>query len=635
MGQRHQAFLVARVVPRGGTEAEYRCIAAFHNQWCYGTLPLRAARRCLTLVQQKENAEIIREELHSIDGKYSHGRRSDIPAMSCPFTASLLGMSYAVNLCTSHGPYMACGALKYGVLEASMGSWDGDNDDGITVIDVTDPENPTYCFLFYDCRLLNAREYISNYYEIPTPKEGETLEPFEQSKVDSVAALEDERLLDPYVLVEAWPWEYSLNSSNESEDPTDATAESIPGLRIPTLMDLSLRSAVTSGLDSGDTKRIEDMLWLPGKADIVRDILYSQSPFPDTGVPLLTKLAEYQLSGAMSLDLSGLELSDTQVVQVASSFSGLSSLNLSRNPRITATVVEGLVSNLPRLKRLVLMNCPSVQNEDINALISSQPKLFFKLEALMHPAFLTPDNAALWTPNFTAFTVHEVYQGVSLPLFTPSGIMRGLADFLEAALECDPYEIDNSGGFGIAAALTAAYRDDGKLWSERSVVAIPGLQFRQVAFDGTTPWMFLFALSRDEYPRDSEPKGWARAPNKRKNGRSDVEHTKEDSSKVEAERAKVEGSEGKPAHQADKPKPSMNVEVHDVRGFVRLTQEEGRPSVPEELVVRVEELFKKVAETCGQQGRVNNSGLLSPEGALRRLEAVRDQQELVRSYQDH
>ena len=63
MGQRHQAFAVARVVPHGETKPYYRCIAVIHHQWCYGRLPLRAARRCLTLIKQKDNAEIIREEI--------------------------------------------------------------------------------------------------------------------------------------------------------------------------------------------------------------------------------------------------------------------------------------------------------------------------------------------------------------------------------------------------------------------------------------------------------------------------------------------------------------------------------------------------------------------------------------------
>lgn len=35
MGQRHQAFIIARVVPHGNTDrkAYYRCLGAYHHQW--------------------------------------------------------------------------------------------------------------------------------------------------------------------------------------------------------------------------------------------------------------------------------------------------------------------------------------------------------------------------------------------------------------------------------------------------------------------------------------------------------------------------------------------------------------------------------------------------------------------------
>ncbi|KAF8895917.1 hypothetical protein CPB85DRAFT_206203 [Mucidula mucida] len=68
MGQRHQAFLIAKVVLHGGTKAYYRCIAAWHHQWCYGRLPIDATRRPITLLKQKDNAEIVRDEIVSYKG---------------------------------------------------------------------------------------------------------------------------------------------------------------------------------------------------------------------------------------------------------------------------------------------------------------------------------------------------------------------------------------------------------------------------------------------------------------------------------------------------------------------------------------------------------------------------------------
>ena len=127
MGQRHQAFLIARVIPYGETKPQYRCIAAYHHQWCYGSLPLAATRRFLTLVKQKENAEIVREEVRAIDGKYGTYEDNDpeIPGVPCPFAVALLGMSWNVDLSDSED-LMYCSGRSFhdDVLEAGLGPFD-------------------------------------------------------------------------------------------------------------------------------------------------------------------------------------------------------------------------------------------------------------------------------------------------------------------------------------------------------------------------------------------------------------------------------------------------------------------------------------------------------------------------------
>ena len=41
-----------------------------------------------------------------------------------------------------------------------------DNNDGISVLDVTDPERPSYCFLM-TWHPLDARGYLNCYYDVP------------------------------------------------------------------------------------------------------------------------------------------------------------------------------------------------------------------------------------------------------------------------------------------------------------------------------------------------------------------------------------------------------------------------------------------------------------------------------------
>lgn len=188
-------FLIARVRPKHG-DPTYRCIAAFHHQYCYGSLPLRAMHRFLRLVTQPENAAILRAELREVDGKYGRAREDDspMPAAPCPYGVSLLATAWTTHLIdatseddnvdfmpqdSSHYDGVT---LRHGVLYADMGCWDGgeflyttgcrknliscvDNNDGISIIDVTNPLRPAYCFM-KGSRPLSAYEYLEKYYHL-------------------------------------------------------------------------------------------------------------------------------------------------------------------------------------------------------------------------------------------------------------------------------------------------------------------------------------------------------------------------------------------------------------------------------------------------------------------------------------
>lgn len=91
---------------------------------CYGSLPLRAADRFITLVKNPVNAAIIREELKSIQGKYGrHGSlKPRIPDAPCHYSIFLLASALNISLEDNdvHG-----GGLESSLLEAWMGCWDG------------------------------------------------------------------------------------------------------------------------------------------------------------------------------------------------------------------------------------------------------------------------------------------------------------------------------------------------------------------------------------------------------------------------------------------------------------------------------------------------------------------------------
>lgn len=125
MGQRHQVFLIARIIPHGQTDPKYRCIGAYHYQWCFGTLPLKATLRFLTLIKQPDNADIIRHEISETNGKYGRwGEEPRLIRIPCPYCLFLLASAWNVDLDSSD--YYATGInFLHGTLSANMGSFDG------------------------------------------------------------------------------------------------------------------------------------------------------------------------------------------------------------------------------------------------------------------------------------------------------------------------------------------------------------------------------------------------------------------------------------------------------------------------------------------------------------------------------
>jgi hypothetical protein len=140
MGQRHQLFVIAKVANR------YRGLAAFHNQWLYGPLALERCLRILTIFSAPANRLPIQQELTAarrLDEEFWTKPRSwedfEVPF---PFitTCLLLGASFDVKPIYNSRV----------TLEAfNMAFNEGDNNDGITVIDITDLTHVRYCFAFW------------------------------------------------------------------------------------------------------------------------------------------------------------------------------------------------------------------------------------------------------------------------------------------------------------------------------------------------------------------------------------------------------------------------------------------------------------------------------------------------------
>ncbi|KAJ3543041.1 hypothetical protein NMY22_g3276 [Coprinellus aureogranulatus] len=195
MGQRHQLFLIARVRETPGDPKKYRCVATFHHQWCYGSLPLRCVSRFKHLASVKANADLIRRDL---DG-YHLGvqRSSEIP---CPYISFLGGMAFSIDI--ERGYYSS---IVY--LPATMGCFDGD-------------DNGDYV------NIINASQYLRAYY--PQNFDPLASDAIQKQQIRNdyththlVGDLADMSILTLDVLAETWPKAYKSSAAETSS--SDAT----------------------------------------------------------------------------------------------------------------------------------------------------------------------------------------------------------------------------------------------------------------------------------------------------------------------------------------------------------------------------------------------------------------------------
>ncbi|KAJ7146270.1 hypothetical protein C8R44DRAFT_656478 [Mycena epipterygia] len=491
MGQRHQIFIVARVAPQGSTVSRYRCVGAYHHQWFVPTafIPLEQLRKFLYLIQEEDNVQIVKEEIRAIQGKYGSGdSEPKFPAIPCPYTTFLLASAFCIDL-EPPQYYTTSGAFRYRVLSATMGSTEGDNNDGITVIDITDPTNPSYC-LVRTFRLSGQELEVTVEQRVPLTAEQYAAAYSVPAHNIHVQSLRDERLMTLDVLAEAWPTEYT------SMTTTSAVEDAAP-VFLPSLADLALKPAVEHSLQTGETEELEGLVWHPGKAKHMLSILQCQHLFPDSGLSLLAKVLQHEAgSDKISPDLSSLSLSGSQVVALLTLLKreDVEILDLSHNHNITIDGLRQVLATSTKLRRLVLLDT-SIANEDIHKLLIDEPKLFYAIEELVHPAFLSGEHPTSYPNRFAFVELNMQYAAAtSLAIFTPATVIQSLTDYLSPTASNPDFGIWSS--LMAQAAFASGIRGEGESWTRRRVHCFPSLMDNPFDEPG---WLFAssFYSERD------------------------------------------------------------------------------------------------------------------------------------------
>ncbi|KAI9324986.1 hypothetical protein BDR26DRAFT_790788, partial [Obelidium mucronatum] len=199
MGQRHQAFLIRRF--RTG---KVYTVASLHHQWLYGRGPLTATAafcRSLAASSTEVTAALLAFEATASPKDIEEFSAGKVPFIDLLFTTAFGSMS----------------------LKELQDPHDGDNNDGVSIIDISDIRNPRYCFVnihhIEGCMgdavpvnlPLSAEMYVRAYYP-----QLDLLAQFNSSKLKNNTIVEEYVLkaiegLAPYKMLtlddleEAWP----------------------------------------------------------------------------------------------------------------------------------------------------------------------------------------------------------------------------------------------------------------------------------------------------------------------------------------------------------------------------------------------------------------------------------------------
>jgi hypothetical protein len=433
---------------------------------------------------------------------------------------------------------------------------------------------------------LSAEQYVRRYYPEYTPPakpvseetEDEAKERLRNIALEEhvqavIAGLKDVKLVDVGMLAEAWPREYGKKNEREV-----ANVESVPDATtaLLSLTDMTIAPAIVHAIEIEDTADIEAMMEMLEKASSVKKTLRELSPFPDAGMALLTKVFEKELKTKREqLDLSGFNLSSVQLKTLFSSLEPIDVVNLSHTPATTIDDVRVILTAFPRLKRLILIDCPSISSADIRDLLDAEPQLFTHLEALIHPFLLgilqDTSNSCPYRNAFSYIGLHNrALRACSLPFFTPSAVIQALIDTLRPLR-------DQFASFSVlqtsmvVQAAFSSVRARGQKWSERETVTIPQLSLRAFGGEG---WTFAFNI----YPYSENGNSYAFLRFKTTTSTAiDKEQP--------AEPAPQEGDTGGFGM------PGLTWEIHDLASFIDQVTLDGMTSPPDEAVSELRDIL--------------------------------------------
>ncbi|KAI4250250.1 MAG: hypothetical protein LQ352_005404, partial [Teloschistes flavicans] len=414
MGARHQLFIVAKVRNR------LRTLAAIHHQSLSHERPLQRCLRVLEVVKAAENRVPILHEIRAAR-EYDNDLwcRCDI-FQPFPFIATclLLGCSFDPNAAYQDRVHPERFNLSLSEV---------DNDEGITVIDVSNPEEPKYCFAFLPGQFgvefsdllsdpLSPSKYLSRYirprgHVSRTASDVDDLDDlddrsmnsddtkdddYERNSFDSTAQIEYDRLCDqlsPYKLISKELLESVWSERAIDRDSASPRGQDISPNRTSlrdTAMDMFTKM-IAEGIV--DTSSLAEAQQLPDfKHRLISKLrtMALNGELPSTAAT--ASCLEFAFSKANSVDLSALSsLSASCVVEAVTKImehGEVKTLDLSHMRQLSETDMTDILNAANGVETLYLLEMPQITLQFIYSLCNksdSYPPEIYHTELLARP----------------------------------------------------------------------------------------------------------------------------------------------------------------------------------------------------------------------------------------------------------
>jgi len=371
MGQRHQYWIIAKINGR------YHTIAVVHHQWAYGHEPPRACWRLLQILSHPANKKLVAHELNYAatfteswwkDLENEINPYEDINKLApFPFTATCLALAAAFDPRPETSYYHSVSLLYTGINFVQT-----DNNDGFTMVDVSNLDDIHICFLFPDFRYveedpesgssqitrppsytpLTAEEYIAEYADTP-----------DEVKVD--VDLSCWGLVNADTLRNLWPNGYWCNRNDDGPGGSRRIEQEA---RITSLKELTFIKVIEKHLDNPELGMIE----LPDFFERLRKWLHA---FPEyVKAPHGHRILGLSMKGARCLDLSAFHwLPEEVIIQLVKENADVDivdSIDLSTNTTVTATGIEKLLQVCPNITKLFTLYTPKLSMDALTGALA-------------------------------------------------------------------------------------------------------------------------------------------------------------------------------------------------------------------------------------------------------------------------